>query len=128
MATRAPWRSTLPGRLARRLVPLVLGGTLLTLSSSLWGVFAGIALVTTGFFIGHSIASASIGPLAGLTKGHAASLYLWFYYMGSSVVGSMGGWFWQHGGWSAIVGLTGGLAVLGIAMAAAGKPAAAPAA
>ncbi|GKT01066.1 MFS transporter [Acidovorax sp. SUPP3434] len=121
--------SSVAGRLADRLgrrgllaagFAFMLGGTLLTLSPSLWGVFAGIALVTTGFFIGHSIASSSIGPLAGLTKGHAASLYLWFYYMGSSVVGSVGGWFWQHGGWPAIVGLTGALAVLGIGMSAVG--------
>ena len=39
-------------------------------------------------------------------KAHASSLYLLFYYMGSSIVGSAGGWFWLHGGWGAIVGLT----------------------
>ncbi|WP_442867395.1 MFS transporter [Acidovorax sp. GBBC 1281] len=122
--------SSVAGRLADRLgrrgllaagFAFMLGGTLLTLSPSLWAVFAGIALVTTGFFIGHSIASSSIGPLAGLTKGHAASLYLWFYYMGSSVVGSVGGWFWQHGGWVAIVVLTGALAALGMGVSAAGQ-------
>lgn len=34
--------------------------------------------------------------------------------MGSSIVGSAGGWFWLHGGWSAIVALTVVLSLLGI--------------
>jgi YNFM family putative membrane transporter len=40
-----------------------------------------------------------------------------FYYMGSSIVGSAGGWFWLHGGWSAIVGLTVVLSLIGIFLA-----------
>lgn len=105
---------------------LMLVGVLLTLAPALPAVFAGIALMTTGFFIGHAVASSSVGPLAGATKGHAASLYLLFYYLGSSVVGSAGGWFWQHGGWAAIVALAGALAVLGMALARSGDRAAAP--
>jgi YNFM family putative membrane transporter len=94
----------------------MLAGVALTWSMSLVGVFAGMVLVTTGFFIGHAVTSSSIGPLAGANKGHAASLYLLFYYMGSSVMGSTGGWFWQHGGWVAIVLLTGCLAVAGMGL------------
>jgi MFS transporter, YNFM family, putative membrane transport protein len=114
---------TLAERVGRRKVlilgfTLMLTGVLLTLSSELLVAVVGITLVTVGFFLGHSSASSSIGPLAGLTKGHAASLYLLFYYVGSSVVGSVGGWFWQHGGWTAVVGLTGTLAVIGILLAA----------
>ncbi|MNY01515.1 Inner membrane transport protein YnfM [compost metagenome] len=84
-------------------------------------VFAGIALVTTGFFIGHAVASSSVGALAGANKGHATSLYLLFYYLGSSVVGSISGWFWQHGGWNAVVGLTCGLALLGLGLSWKGR-------
>jgi len=118
--------SSMAGRLADRLgrrplllvgFALMLAGVLLTLSPTLPVVFAGIVLVTTGFFIGHAVASSSVGPLAGVTKGHAASLYLLFYYLGSSVIGSVGGWFWQHGGWMAIVGLTSSLALLGMVLA-----------
>jgi YNFM family putative membrane transporter len=89
-------------------------GVLATLPESLTMVFGGIVLATVGFFIAHAVASASIGPLAGEYKGHAASLYLLFYYMGSSVVGSVGGWFWEHGGWPAVAALTGALAFAGL--------------
>ncbi|MBS7543489.1 MFS transporter [Ancylobacter oerskovii] len=100
---------------------IMLAGVLLTLSASLVAIAGGVALVATGFFIGHSVASSSVGPLAGLSKGHAASLYLLFYYIGSSVTGSMGGWFWEHGGWTSIVALTGGLAGLGALLSLAGR-------
>lgn len=115
--------SSISGRLADRFGrrPLLRAGFLtmaagvaLTLSNSLLVIMAGVVLVTTGFFVGHSVASSSIGPLAGTSKGHAASLYLLFYYMGSSIVGSVGGWFWQHGGWNGVAGLTGTLALIGL--------------
>lgn len=93
---------------------IMLAGVLLTLSSSLVVIALGIALVATGFFIGHSVASGAVGPVAGVNKGHAASLHLLFYYMGASLTGSVAGWFWQHGGWTAVAALTGGFAVLGI--------------
>lgn len=92
---------------------IMLAGALLTLAAQLPVIIAGIALLTAGFFVGHAVASSSIGRLAQAHSGHAASLYLLFYYLGSSVVGSAGGWFWQHGGWPAIVALTGGLAAAG---------------
>ncbi|WP_219621430.1 MFS transporter [Cupriavidus pauculus] len=101
---------------------LMLPGVLLTLAGPLAAIFAGIALVTTGFFVGHSVTSASVGPAAGAAKGHAASLYLLFYYMGSSVTGSIGGWVWQHGGWVAIVALTAALALVGMALAGTARP------
>jgi YNFM family putative membrane transporter len=89
-------------------------GVLATLPDPLTAVFGGIVLATIGFFIVHSVASASIGPLAGEFKGHAASLYLLFYYMGSSIVGSVGGWFWEHGGWPGVAGLAAALAFAGL--------------
>ena len=92
----------------------MLAGVALTLLAPLPAIAAGIALVTTGFFIGHSVASSSVGPLAGVSKGHAASLYLLFYYMGSSLIGSVGGWFWEHGGWPSVAALTGAMALAGL--------------
>ena len=99
---------------------IILAGVGLTLIESLVAIGAGIALVTTGFFIGHSVVSGSVGPLAGVSKGHAASLYLLFYYMGSSITGSVGGWFWQHGGWSFVAALTGTLALAGVVLSSIG--------
>lgn len=96
---------------------LMLAGALLTAPQSLPAIVAGIALVTAGFFVAHSVASSMIGPIAGAAKAHAASLYLLFYYVGSSVVGSVGGWLWQHGGWSAVVYATAAMAAIGLSSA-----------
>lgn len=104
--------------------PVVLGGTvlaiaglLLTATHALPVIVAGIVLLTIGFFITHAAASAWVGRLGGANKSHAASLYLLAYYVGSSVVGSVSGWFWEHGGWNALVGLC--LALLCLALVAA---------
>lgn len=84
----------------------ILVGIFMTASTWLWLIIIGIAFVTTGFFIVHSIASSSVGAHAKQNKGHGTSLYLLFYYMGSSIIGTVGGWFYQYGGWNAIVMLT----------------------
>ena len=44
-----------------------------------------------------------MGRLALQSRGHASSLYLLAYYLGSSLLGSAGGWFWEHGRWPALV-------------------------
>ncbi|MDI1260449.1 MFS transporter [Aquabacterium sp.] len=87
-------------------------GLALTLSHSLWGVMGGIVALTIGFFIAHAVASGWVGRLAQGHKGHAASLYLLAYYLGSSVMGSAGGWFWVEGGWPGVVAFAGALLAL----------------
>lgn len=62
-------------------------------------MIAGITLITIGFFAVHSVASGWIGQLADGAKGHASALYLLVYYLGSSVLGSLGGVFWEAGQW-----------------------------
>jgi MFS transporter, YNFM family, putative membrane transport protein len=88
-----------------------------TLLQDLGAIIVGIVIMTIGFFIAHSIASGWVGSMAGRAKGHAASLYLLAYYLGSSVMGSIGGWFWASGGWSSVAGFTATL--LAVAWAAA---------
>jgi MFS transporter, YNFM family, putative membrane transport protein len=96
---------------------LFAAGLALTLCASLVPVIAGIVLATIGFFVAHSVASGWVGRLAGAAKGHAASLYLLAYYVGSSVLGSIGGWFWQHGGWHAVAAYVAVLLALCLAVA-----------
>ena len=90
-------------------------GVALTLAHSIAAIIAGLALLTFGFFGAHSLASAWVGRRARIAKAQAASLYLFLYYVGSSVLGSLGGVFWQKGGWNgvaALVGLLFGIAFL----------------
>ena len=84
-------------------VALMASGVVLTLASPLRVVIVGIAVLTFGFFVAHAVASGWVGRLALQSKGHASSLYLLAYYLGSSVLGSAGGWFWEHGQWPALV-------------------------
>jgi len=98
----------LAGRMGRRRIfwiptALLIGGVGLTAARPLWSVIAGIAVVTIGFFGAHSIASAWVGRRGGAARGQAAAWYLFFYYMGSSVLGSAGGVAWTHDGWPGVV-------------------------
>ena len=79
-------------------------------------VVAGLAVVTIGFFGAHSFASAWVGRRGGAMRGQAAAWYLFFYYMGSSILGSAGGIAWTHMGWPGVVGfclMLGLLALIG---------------
>jgi MFS transporter, YNFM family, putative membrane transport protein len=90
----------------------------LTLLANLAVIVVGIALITIGFFIGHSAASSGVGANSGAAKSHGSSLYLLSYYGGASITGWIGGWFWIHGGWTAVAGLTGACALAGFLVSA----------
>jgi YNFM family putative membrane transporter len=90
-------------------------GVALTLARPPASIIVGLALLTFGFFGAHAIASAWVGHRAKAAKAQAASLYLFLYYVGSSVLGSLGGLFWQRGGWNGVVALV--LLLLAVAIA-----------
>ena len=98
-------------------VALMGTGVVLTLAAPLLAVVAGIAVLTFGFFVAHAVASGWVGQLALQSKGHASSLYLLAYYLGSSVLGSAGGWFWEQGRWPALVAFSMALLVGAMALA-----------
>lgn len=81
---------------------MMVAGVLMTLFSAVWLILPGMMLFTAGFFAGHSVASSWIGPRARRAKGQASSLYLFSYYLGSSVAGTAGGVFWHQFGWQGI--------------------------
>nr|WP_152548394.1 MFS transporter [Siccibacter colletis] len=93
---------------------IMLGGVLLTLFSSLWVIFAGMLLFSAGFFAAHSVASSWIGVRARRAKGQASSLYLFSYYLGSSLAGTTGGFFWHDYGWNGVGAFIGVLLVLAL--------------
>ena len=116
--------STVTGELAgrygrRRIVGFAIAfmpiGVVLTLPENLWLTILGVGVVTIGFFGGHSIASSWVGLRAETGKAQASALYLFFYYVGSSLAGSIGGWVFTLGAWpgeAAFVGALSGLALL----------------
>lgn len=88
-------------------------GVLLTLLAPLATVVAGIVIFTVGFFGAHAVASAWVGASAVTARAQASSLYLLFYYLGSSISGTGGGFVWSAWGWPGVVALI--LALLGAA-------------
>ncbi|WP_118184336.1 MFS transporter [Paraburkholderia phosphatilytica] len=116
------WIGSLSGWLGRQtLLPFTLGlmllGTVLTRASSLPVVIGGITVLTVGFFGSHSVVSAWVGARAQTGKAQASAMYLFAYYVGSSVVGSLGGVFWSVGRWSGVTSMTGVLLLVAIAIA-----------
>jgi YNFM family putative membrane transporter len=104
--------SALTGEIASRLgrrkvlwlaILLGLAGVSLTLSGHLALIILGIVLVTVGFFGAHSVASSWVGRRALRDRAQASSIYLCLYYLGSSVLGTAGGWFFAHSGWIGVV-------------------------
>lgn len=83
-------------------VVLMLTGMLVTLFNNIWPILAGMMLFAAGFFAAHTVASGWIGALARRARGQASSLYLFSYYLGSSVAGTAGGMFWHDYGWAGI--------------------------
>ena len=110
------WLGALAGRGRRERVFLLAvivmaAGVAMTLANSLVAAVAGMAVMTFGFFGAHSIATSWVGVRATTARAQASSLYLAFYYLGSSLVGTLGGYCWDHGGWSGGVAATGAMIV-----------------
>jgi YNFM family putative membrane transporter len=89
----------------RLTLSVMLAGTVITLSGSLPVIVAGVGVFTCGFFSAHAIASSWVGRRARTAKAQASSLYLFSYYLGSSISGTVGGIFWFHFGWNGVAAL-----------------------
>ncbi|MDB5648630.1 MAG: major facilitator superfamily protein [Hyphomicrobiales bacterium] len=96
---------------------VAMAGIGITMLPGLGSIILGIVIITIGFFFSHSVATGWVGRVATSAKGHASSLYLLAYYMGSSVAGWMGGWFWAWKGWPGVAAFTLGLFALALCAA-----------
>lgn len=96
---------------------MMLVGVTLTLFTPLAVVVVGVLIFTFGFFGAHSVASSWIGRRAVTAKGQASSLYLFCYYVGSSVAGTAGGLFWHYAGWNGIGVFIGVLLLIALVVA-----------
>jgi MFS transporter, YNFM family, putative membrane transport protein len=112
----------LAARLGRRkllwmMFVIMLAGLMLTILESLWFIVAGVAVITFGFFGGHSIVSSWVVRRAGSAKAQASSMYLFTYYLGSSAAGAAGGLFYAAHGWAGVAVFVAALFGLGLLFA-----------
>lgn len=96
---------------------LMLTGILLTLFADFWLILLGMTVLTTGFFAAHSVASSWVGHRAKRARGQASSLYLFSYYSGSSIAGTVGGVFWLQYGWPGVAWFIAGMLMIGMLIA-----------
>ncbi|MGV3488637.1 MAG: MFS transporter [Tuberibacillus sp.] len=89
----------------KRSLYLMFIGAAITLIPILIIKIIGLAVFTFGFFGAHAVASSWVGDRAKNNKAQASSLYLLFYYVGSSIIGVCGGFFWSGGGWFGVISL-----------------------
>ena len=81
---------------------LALGSLLLLLVPSLVTTLIAVLLFTAAFFAAHSVASAWVGEVATHDRAEASSCYILSYYLGSSLLGWISGYFFGFG-WSVLV-------------------------
>ncbi|WP_035372850.1 MFS transporter [Pseudoduganella violaceinigra] len=115
------WAGKLADRYGRKgvlwiLLSMMLGGIVLTLSAWLPLVVAGLALFTFAFYASHSMTSSWVGRRA-RGAALASALYLFFYYLGSSVIGWGAGVLWGRAGWAGVVILLGSCLAGAVAIA-----------
>lgn len=95
-------------------------GAALTTPDAVLPILLGLGLLTFAFFAAHSVASGWAvdgAHRAGLDTARASSLYLIFYYAGSSVSGTLSTHIWSAAGWFGVLGMMGMWIVLGLACA-----------
>ncbi|MDO5032957.1 MFS transporter [Corynebacterium sp.] len=82
----------------------------------LFAVLSGIVLFTVGFFAAHATASGWVGHIATHDRAEASSLYVFFYYWGSSILGASAGLLFDAVSWTIFIciftAISAGLVVL----------------
>ncbi|WP_342018667.1 MFS transporter [Devosia geojensis] len=116
------WAGALSTRLGRRhvywwMVAIMAAGVALTLAPSTPLIIAGLAIASIGFFAAHGIASAWVARRALVGRAQASAIYLFMYYVGSSLLGTLGGYAWVAWGWNGVMLVTGGAMVVALAVA-----------
>jgi YNFM family putative membrane transporter len=116
------WAGRLADKIGRRnvlwlVMAVMLAGLLCTLLDNVFAIVGGMGLFTFGFFASHSVSSSWVGRRARPPQAMASAIYLFMYYLGSSVVGWFSGYLWSHGGWPGVVALLGAIMLVALAIA-----------
>lgn len=106
------WSSARAGSMAERFgrrrtmlvaVAVAIAGLALAATPWLAALLIGVAVFTGAFFVAHSLASSSVGLIATRDRAEASSMYLFSYYLGSSVVGWVSGHVLDWGDWNVLI-------------------------
>lgn len=96
---------------------MMLVGLSIMLFTHLATLLLGLMIFTFAFFAAHSTTSSWVAVQSFQYKAMGSSLYLFFYYLGSSVLGSSSGILWEYGGWSALSLFIVSILVIGLLIA-----------
>ncbi|MFG2228092.1 MFS transporter [Streptomyces sp. NPDC048644] len=89
----------------RVLIPallITLAGLAVMLVPQLGAVIPGLVVFTVGFFAAHAVASGWVGGRATALGAQGAAVYLFFYYIGSAVGGTVGGVAYSAHAWGGL--------------------------
>lgn len=116
------WAGGLSQHLGRRkvfwaLVALMGAGMAVTLVDNTIVIILGLAIATMGFFAAHGVASAWVTRRARVGKAQASAIYLVAYYLGASILGTLGGYAWTIWAWPGVMLVCGGAALLALLVA-----------
>ena len=100
------------GRVVLAGAVLMLAGVLIGASPHLGFTLAGLLVFTASFFAVHSTASGWVGQIAEHDRAEASSLYVFSYYLGSSVLGAATGRAFETLPWAGFVGVLAGLLIV----------------
>jgi len=91
------------GKILSFSIGIMLIGAVITLMPDLIAKIAGLAIFTFGFFGTHSTACSWTGKSCKSDKAQGSALYMLFYYVGSSVIGTAGGLFLSNYNWPGLI-------------------------
>ncbi|WP_158211111.1 MFS transporter [Myroides phaeus] len=89
-----------PKKILLSALTMMLLGTIAMFLDNLVVILLGLTFFTISFFSGHTIASRVVTTLGQEAKSSATAFYWFFYYIGSSVIGSSTGIFVNKGNWN----------------------------
>ncbi|WP_277099622.1 MFS transporter [Corynebacterium riegelii] len=93
------------GRVVAAGAAMMLVGALIGASANLWITLIGLLVFTASFFAMHSTATGWVGQIAERDRAEASSLYVFSYYMGSSILGAATGRAFEALPWACFMGV-----------------------
>lgn len=96
---------------------ITIAGLALMVPDNVILVIAGLVVTTAGFFAAHSVASGWVSARSARLGAQGSAVYLFCYYLGSSIGGTVGGLAFTGSGWNGLTIYTGVFLLAVIALA-----------